>query len=212
VELFFSFSVSRISGDDPILEAGMRVCHFAGSTRLTVLGGVALVLFFPLLLAGQDKAGQAKKSSKKGVGFTLSQDVTEQDLGVPIYPGARRYKDESDSSSAVQMGLGSGSSAFKLVVLKLETDDSPAKVAAFYRTALAKYGRVLDCTKPPAKTEKPAASADELSCDEDDAAGTGFTLKAGTKEKQHVVAVKPAGSRTHFALVYVEAPADSKKD
>jgi len=192
----------------------MRVCHLTVLSKLGMLGGMVLGLAFSQLpLAAQKKAEQGKQDSKKGVGLVLSGDVTEQDLGLPIYPGARKYKDQSDSSSAVQMGLRGGSSSFKLAVLKLESDDPPAKVADFYRRALAVYGRVLECAKPPAKTEKPAAGSSELTCDADDAAGKGFTLKAGTKEKQHVVAVKPAGSRTHFALVYVEAPeSDNKKD
>lgn len=183
----------------------MKVCHLALLSRLGPMGAMVLGLVFsPLPLAAQNKGEQGKKDSKKGVGFVLSEDVTEQDLGLPIYPGARKYKDQSDSSSAVQMGLRGGSSGFKLVVLKLESDEPPAKVADFYRKALAVYGRVLECAKPPAKTEKPAESSGELTCDDDDSAGQGFTLKAGSKEKQHVVAVKPAGSRTHFALVYVE--------
>jgi hypothetical protein len=179
-----------------------------------MLGAIALGLVFsPLPLAAQNKGEEGKKDTKKGVGFVVSEDVTEQDLGLPIYPGARRYKDQSDSSSAVQMGLRGGSGGFKLVVLKLETDDAPAKVADFYRNALAAYGHVLECAKRPANTEKPAASSSELTCDADDSTEQGFTLKAGTKEKQHVVAVKPAGSRTHFALVYVETPeSGSKKD
>lgn len=189
----------------------MKVCDLS-VVRLGMLGGMVLGLVFsPLPLAAQNKAEQGRKDSKKGVGFVLSENVTEQDLGLPIYPGARKHKDQSDSSSAVQMGLRGGSSGFKLAVLKLESDDPPTKVADFYRKALAEYGRVLECVKPPAKTEKPAESSTELTCDADDAAGQGFTLKAGTKEKQHVVAVKPAGSRTHFALVYVEA-SGSKKD
>jgi hypothetical protein len=39
----------------------------------------------------------------------------------------------------------------------------------------------------------------------------GFTLKAGTKEKQHVVAVEPNGSLTRISLVYVEAPGSASK-
>jgi hypothetical protein len=179
-----------------------------------MLGAIALGLVCPPPpLAAQNKGEQGKRDSKKGVGFVVSEDVTEQDLGLPIYPGARRYKDQSESSSAVQMGLRGGSSGFKLVVLKLESDDAPAKVADFYRKGLAVYGRVLECVKPPARAEKPSASSGELTCDADDSTEQGFTLKAGTKEKQHVVAVKPAGSRTHFALVYVETPpSDNKKD
>ncbi len=59
--------------------------------------------------------------------------------------GRVRIKDNSDDSPAVQLGLWGGGSGFKLVVLKLESNDTPEKVAAFYRKALAKYGRVWNC-------------------------------------------------------------------
>jgi len=117
----------------------MRVCHLTVLSKLGMLGGMVLGLAFSQLpLAAQKKAEQGKQDSKKGVGLVLSGDVTEQDLGLPIYPGARKYKDQSDSSSAVQMGLRGGSSSFKLAVLKLESDDPPAKVADFYRRALGR--------------------------------------------------------------------------
>src|SRR2546429_6660796 len=41
--------------------------------------------------------------------------------------------------------LWGNSFAFKLAVVTLDSNDSPQKVATFYKKALAKYGTVLDC-------------------------------------------------------------------
>jgi len=36
-------------------------------------------------------------------------------------------------------------------------------------------------------------------------------IKAGTKEKQRIVAIQPNGPGSHFQLVYVEARGDDKE-
>lgn len=175
-----------------------------GRLRTTAVIALCMVLSALLGFAQNsdkpaDKQDKDKPSSGKSVGFVLSDDATAKDVGLPIYPGARRLKDSSDDSSALQMGLWGGSSGFKLVVLKLESDDSPERVAAFYRKALAHYGHVLDCGG--SKQEK-SDHSNRLDCDSDHPAPGGFTFKAGTKEKQHVVGVEPKGSHTRIALVY----------
>jgi hypothetical protein len=201
----------------------MKVCdlpHGAQAYGVKVWCGLAAIALGITLAAqsliAQDTTAQDKnkKESNKSVGFVLSGDATEKDLGLPIYPGARQHKDSSDDSPAVTMGLWGGSSGFKLVVLKLESDDSPEKVAAFYRKALAKYGHVLDCGKPGAKDEKAEAGpSNVLTCEDDQPAAGSFTLKAGTKAKQHGVGIQPNGKHSLFQLVYVEEPkSESKND
>jgi hypothetical protein len=183
---------------------------------MNTFAGIALgIVFAALLAAGQspDKQEKDKKDTNKSVGFILSQDATAKDVGLPVYPGAQRRKDTDDESSALQMGLWGGSSGFKLVVLKLQSDDSPEKVAAFYRKALAKYGQVLDCGKSDSKHEKSGEGhSSALDCDADHPVDGGFTLKAGTKEKQHVVGVEPNGKHSYIALVLVEAPNSENKE
>ncbi|HUK88667.1 MAG TPA: hypothetical protein VLT85_13450, partial [Terriglobales bacterium] len=96
---------------------------------------------------------------------------------------------------------------FKLVVLKLETDDSAEKVAAFYRKALAKYGKVLDCSDKAAH----AKSKKELSCDADEPGPGEMVFKAGTREKQHAVGIQPGSGHTRFELVYLEQRGDDNR-
>jgi hypothetical protein len=109
--------------------------------------------------------------------------------------------------------LWGGSSGFKLAVLKLESNDAPEKVAAFYRKALAKYGKVLDCadsSKPMIEKEK-GKSSNELGCEDERPENGELVLKAGTKEEQHVVGIEAKGGLTVFHLVYVEDRTDSKE-
>jgi len=150
-------------------------------------------------------AAAAQKDSQKdrGIGFTLSAQADAKDVGLPIYPGARPHKDPSNEDPALQMGAWGTSSGFKLVVLKMESNDSPSKVAAFYRKALTRYGPVLDCSQASESTGK--QNGKTLDCGDDHPKPGGVELKSGTKDQQHVVGIEPNGSGTVFALVYVES-------
>ena len=173
--------------------------------------GLAMMLGTLLMtqaLVAQDTSAQdkGKKDSNNSIGFVLSGDATEKDLGLPIYPGATRHKDNSEDSPGLTMGLWGGSKGFKLVLLKLDSNDPPDKVAAFYRKVLARYGKVLDCSQAAAKSEKPDSNSKELTCADDVPADGSLTFKAGTKEKQHAVGIQPNGKHSFVQLVYVEAP------
>jgi len=184
-------------------------------TAGVVLLGLLFVAALPL--AAQDKKDSSKTESEMGrnsVGFMASKEASAKDVGLPLYAGARVHKDKSDESPAVQLGLWGGSSGFKLAVLKLESNDAPEKVAAFYRKALAKYGKVVDCGDSSKATGEKAKgnSSNELGCEEERPESGELVLKAGTKEEQHVVGIKANGGLTVFQLVYVEARgSDSRK-
>src|SRR5258708_9017346 len=85
---------------------------------------------------------------KDGAGITLSKQATPKEVGLPAYPGAKLLKDEKEDSPSVQMGLWGSTFGFKLAVMKMESNDTPDKIAEFYRKALAKYGTVLECPDP----------------------------------------------------------------
>ena len=99
----------------------------------------------------------------------------------------------------------------KLVLLKLESDDTPGKIASFYRTALAKYGKVLDCTgNKSSDSQKQDSKSKELTC-EDDHSDDGVVLKAGTKDNQHIVSIKTKASSRIIQLVYLVSRNEDKK-
>ncbi len=170
-------------------------------------------LFFLLLAAALPVAAQDRKDSNSqqsssdndSIGFNLGKNASAKDVGLPIYPGARRHKDDTNDNSALNMGLWGGATGFKLFVLKMETADAPEKVAAFYRKALAKYGTVLDCSSASSATSSTEdKSSKKLACEDEKPKANEISLKAGTKEKQHAVGIEPNGTGTTFQLVYIE--------
>jgi hypothetical protein len=167
-----------------------------------------VVLLAALPLAAQDqKDSNTKQSSSDNdsIGFNLGKNASAKDVGLPIYPGARRHIDDANDSSALNMGLWGGSTGFKLFVLKMESTDAPEKVASFYRKALAKYGTVLDCSNASAAASSgDDKSSEKLTCEDEKPKPNEISLKAGTKEKQHAVGVEPNGTGTTFQLVYIE--------
>lgn len=140
-----------------------------------------------------------------GAGLVVSGKATDKDVGLPVYPGARPHKDPGENTDAARLGLWGGGMGFKLAVLKLESDDAPAQVAEFYRKALSKYGRVLDCTNGATASHEKDSSSKALTCEDGRPDKGGMLLKAGTKEKQHLVAIDPSGKGSTFALVYLWA-------
>jgi hypothetical protein len=181
------------------------ICHRKFNLRLALF---FVVLAAALPLAAQDpkdSSSQQSSSDNDSIGFNLGKNASAKDVGLPIYPGARRHKDDANDSSALNMGLWGGSAGFKLFVLKMESSDAPEKVAAFYRKALAKYGTVLDCSNASASTSSDdAKNSKKLTCEDEKPKPHEISLKAGTKEKQHAVGVEPNGSGTTFQLVYIE--------
>jgi hypothetical protein len=183
------------------------------------LGMIAAMLFLasalPIRAQDNNNSG-AEGGQHSGIGFSASKDASAKDVGLPWYPGARRSKETSNDSSSVQLGFWSGSSAFKLAVLKLESDDVPAKVQTYYRKALSKYGHVLTCPGSSNTTNESKSdgnkNSDQLDCETDNPGKDEIVLKVGTKDNQHIVSIKPNGAGSTFNLVYVHTPADSKLD
>ena len=173
-----------------------------------VFGGMALILVSSAGAGGGSHGAQ----DKDGAGATFSKQATAKDVGLPVYPGAKARKDEKDDSASVQMGLWGGSFGFKLAVMKMESGDAPEKIAEYYKKALTKYGTVLNCSDGSQKTDgkDKSGSSNKLECDDDKPEKGGMLYKAGTKEKQHIVAVQANGTGSLFQLVYVEARGDDK--
>ncbi len=174
------------------------------------------VLAAALPLAAQEKPGSATPAGKQeqgGVELFFNAQASAKDVGLPLYPGARPQKDAEEDSPSAKFGLWGNALAFKLAVLKLESSDPMDKIAAFYKKALAKYGTVLDCgsASPPASDRGKSGSLKPLDCASDKPGPGKMVFKAGTKEKQHVVAIQPNGRGSAFQLVYVESP-DSEKE
>jgi hypothetical protein len=185
---------------------GRRLTGLGWCGRVVPAIAMGLIFAAAAMPAGaQDKKdSDANKSDGESIGFIASKNASAKEVGLPLYPGSRRHKDDSDDSASVQLGAWGGSSGFKLVVLKMESDDAPGKVTAFYRKALSKYGKVLNCSDSATTVEKDK-SPNGLDCDSDHPERGETVLKSGTKEMQHIASVKTNGNGSVYDLVYVEA-------
>ena len=130
-------------------------------------------------------------------------DTDVKDTGLPLYPGARIKKDSDDENRSANVDISSSLVGVKVVALKFESDDAPDKVLAFYRKEMGKYGVVVDCTGSFDSSHSHAGSA-PVSCEATDP-GHDYReeLKVGTDNNQRIVAIKPSGNGSEFALVYV---------
>jgi hypothetical protein len=188
-----------------------------GSNRFPAL------LLLGVSLAGLILASGCKVDVKKGQngddkqvdiktflgGIHVGQQADAADVGLAVYPGARvkeKSSDGSDKSANVNIsGFGFG---IKVVALEYESSDPPAKVLAFYKDHLKRYGSVLEChssrhftVDTNMESSDSKTRSNELTCD--GSHGSNVELKVGKKDDQHIVAVEPQGSGSSFSLVYV---------
>jgi hypothetical protein len=179
-----------------------------GSAAAFAVASVAL----SSLLAFAALPAEAQDENGKGAGVYVGADANAKDVGLPIYPGARPHKDKDNDTPATKFGLWGGSFGFKIAVIKLESNDSPDKIAAFYKKALGKYGPVLNCTNASGSSndEDKNESSKKIECGDDKPDAGGMLFKSGTKERQHIVGVTPNGTGSVFELVYVQVPESDK--
>ena len=172
-------------------------------------GDVVAGLGLALLLVSLPMTAQGAKDDGKHDNWNLSiganKTVDAKDIGLPIYPGARPHKDNEEDESAAHVWATLGGAGLKLAVVKLESQDSPNRIAPFYRQALARYGDVLDCSAASLKARSNGNTLSwQLNCDDEHGKPGEVVLKAGSKGDQHIVALKPNGSGSEIDLVHVQ--------
>jgi hypothetical protein len=137
----------------------------------------------------------------------INQEANASEVGLPVYPGARLRKDNSDDSDkSANVNLSGFGYGIKVVAVDYESDDPPAKVIAFYRDQLKKYGNnVLECHTADLnldmKMDSHDNSSNDLNCG--GKSGSNIELKAGHKDNQHLVEVESRSNGSRFSLVYV---------
>jgi hypothetical protein len=170
----------------------------------------AMLLFTSCSINVQkEKDGQDKKVDIRTPlgGIHVDKQVNPDDVGIVVYPGAtlKAKNDGEDKSANVNIsGFGYG---LKVVALEYESNDSPAKVIAFYQDKLRRYGDVLVCHTSNLHVNAGLKKLDEnshpVTCEGE--SGHDVELKVGTQENQHIVAVEPTDGGSKFSLVYVRA-------
>jgi hypothetical protein len=169
---------------------------------VTVLSA-AILLVGSTVSSGQDS----------GVNLALhaNSHTRAADIGLPAYPGATLYKDDGDAGA--DLGLTAGDFHFSLMAVKYVTSDSAARVLAFYRKPLSRYGEVLECDqgKPVGAL---TVTRSGLTCGEvehgDANSSNDHEIRAGSPHQYRIVGIDDShpGS-TRFGLVYLELPKDS---
>ncbi len=183
------------------------------------LGSFTVVAAFLTLIAlsgcsihtsRDSKTGQDKDVDIRTPLGSISVHKGETDpkaTGLAPYPGAQPKSDSGDHEGGANVNISSPFFGVKVVALKYQSDDSPDKILSFYRKDMAKYGKVVDCTGAFTMTFHHHDKDSEVTCDDHEGSGHEYKeeLKVGTENNQRIVAVRPSGSGSEFALVYVRA-------
>jgi hypothetical protein len=184
--------------------------------------GLAWILAFGALLALPGCSVNVKKDSEgkeKNVdietpvgGLHVAKDADVRDIGLPVYPGARRREPTGDrNDNGAHVNISTSLFGIKVVAIEYLSDDPPEKLVTYYKDQLRKYGNVLEChtnnRHPGTNMDGVDTSGDskQLKC-EDDQNGKTVELKVGTDQHQHIVSIKPGddGKGSDFGLVYIQ--------
>jgi hypothetical protein len=181
---------------------------------LTLIFGASLVLPGCDINVKKNAEGKDKNVDIEtpigGLHVTKAADI--RDIGLPVYPGARRKEPESDdNTNSAHVNISTSLFGLKVVAIEYLSDDPPEKLIAYYKDQLKKYGSVLEChtnnPHPDANINAGDTSGDskKLKC-EDDQNGKTVELKVGTEQNQHIVSIRPAddGKGSDFGLVYIQ--------
>lgn len=149
-----------------------------------------------------------------GMQVKTNDTAVLQNIGLPPYPGATLVKKDNDKGAA-DVNMNFGRFHLRVNAASYHSDDNPQMIVAFYRSALQKYGDVIECRgRKPVGT--PTRTSEGLTCNDngggrisvsDDNSGK-TQLKTGSKRRQHLVEITPDGAGTKFGLVALDLPGD----
>lgn len=169
-----------------------------------------------LLFAGctiksnESKDGKTDKVDIKTPFGSLKVDegVDVRDTGLPLYAGAKPYHKSDSEHNSANVNISSSFFGVKVVAAEYTSSDAPDKITDYYRNALKTFGKVVECKgsyNDNVNVQKDNGKDDErpVGCEDSHGNSDGIELKVGTNKHQHVVGVRPEGSGSRFALVYI---------
>jgi len=164
----------------------------------TALAGVLAVLVASAALAAEPASSGAGFSA----GLTVRPGASAGDIGLPVYPGATPWREDGEDSPGAGINLWGGAFGLQLFVLKLRAPDNVDNVARFYREAMSRQGRLIDCSAgTPAEPPPAAGDSKLLRCDSDRAKPGGRLFKVGLPGGVRMVAIEPAGGGSKVQLL-----------
>ena len=154
-----------------------------------------------------DVREEARDAHKKEVdirtpmgAMSVRTGVEAPDTGLAVYPGARPLRDGHEPESA-NVSIGAGRFGLNVVATQFESEAEPAAVLAHYREAMHAYGDVHECHgdidfRGRRGEERPICKRRRFSRE--------TQLVVGTESRHRLVSVKPRGSGSEFAVVYIQ--------
>ena len=162
----------------------------------------------------KNKEGEGRVDIRTPMGdIHVNEQPDIRETGLPLYAGAKPAPKEGHDEKSANVNISAMGFALKVVAAEFQSDDSPDKIIAYYDKELQRFGKPIQChgrwTGGDVNANlhnKDKDAAKPVSC-RDNGGGDSVELKVGTEENQHIVAVKPDGKGTRFALVYVRTHA-----
>jgi len=188
----------------------MLSLNFVAKLAAPALLAALVVLPACTINADKNKEGAGRVDIKTPMGnLHVNEQPDIRDVGLALYPGAKpAEKTNSEDKKSANVNLSFPGFDLKVVAAEFHSDDPNDKVVAFYNKELQHYGKIVECHGKwtGGNVEANPGKNDDLSkpvsC-HDSGGDESIELKVGTEGNQHIVAVKPDGLGTKFALVYV---------
>ena len=170
------------------------------------VAGLTLVL--AVGLGGPSMAADTGRDDGFSAGVEVRKLANVAEIGLPVYPGAVRWKDAEEDGGA-SLGLWGGAFGIRLQVLKLQSTDGADVVAAWYRHALSGMGTVVDCgAGAPAVAPATQTPQKLLGCGSDRPHPPGALFKVGRPDLVRMVSIEPMGSGSRLQLVRLQMRGD----
>ena len=174
----------------------------------------SLALVLSIFLFGCSIHEQRTAENKKKVdintpfgGIHVNTDAKATDTGLAVYPGAELKESPDDHNGDhdnANVNVQVGDFGVRVIATSYLSNDAPEKVISFYRDDLKKYGNVLECPKGLKET-RGSEGPREMACNDSGSTEKGkMELAVGVPDRQRIVSVKPHGSGSEFALVYIQ--------
>jgi len=178
---------------------------FRPLTRWLAVLGVFLAALL-LLLSGcsmsVDKSEQGKQKKVKIEtllgSLHVNTDADPRDTGLEVYPGAQRVEKHGSEEGSANVNIESSMFGVKVVAIEYHSDDPPDQLLGFYRKQLKPFGEVAECHGSTNFHEG------KVQCRPGTGRPNETQLVVGTENRHRLVAVRPEGKGTNFALVYVQ--------